>query len=100
VVADVRHVSTNQICLGKKQRKKNILCHSEAALLFANFVHKSKCPCSLMSDKSNEGLEETQKNQKKIGAAESNPKTTGPAEKLREDAAKSVDEDEEAAEPV
>jgi hypothetical protein len=35
-------------------------------------------------------LEETQKNQKKIGAAESNPKTTGPAEKLRENAAESL----------
>jgi hypothetical protein len=45
-------------------------------------------------------LEETQKNQKKIGAAESNPKIMGPAEKLREDAAETVDEGEEAAEPV
>jgi hypothetical protein len=53
-----------------------------------------------MSDKSDGELEETQKNQKKIGAAGSNPKTTGPVEKLREDAAESVDEDEEAAEPV
>ena len=40
-----------------------------------------------MSDKSDGELEETQKNQKKIGAAESNSKTTGPVEKLREDAA-------------
>ncbi len=47
-----------------------------------------------------EELEETQKNQKKIGAAESNPRTTGPAEKLREDAAETFDEGEEAAEPV
>jgi hypothetical protein len=51
-------------------------------------------------NKQEEELEDTQKNQKKIGAAESNPKTTGPAEKLREDAAETVDEAEEGAEPV
>jgi hypothetical protein len=51
-------------------------------------------------DNQEKELEETQKNQTKIGAAESNPKTTGPAEKLREDAAETVDEGEEAAEPV
>ena len=39
------------------------------------------------------GLEEAQKNQKKAGAAENDPETTGPAENLREEAAKAVDED-------
>ena len=39
------------------------------------------------------GLEEAQKNQKKPGAAENDPETTGPAENLREEAAEMVDED-------
>ena len=34
------------------------------------------------------GLEEAQKNQKKAGAAENDPETTGPAENLREEAVK------------
>ena len=54
----------------------------------------------MSESENNEELEQTQKNQKKIGPAEANPKTTGPAEKLREDAAETVDEDEEGAEPV
>ena len=40
-----------------------------------------------MSDSSEKDLEEAQKDQKKPGAAENNPQTTGPAEKLREEAA-------------
>ena len=40
----------------------------------------------LMSD-STENLEKAQKNQKRVGPAESDPETTGPAEKLREEAA-------------
>jgi hypothetical protein len=47
------------------------------------------------SENGEKELEETQKNQKNIGAAESNPRTTGPAEKLREDADESVNEGEE-----
>lgn len=35
----------------------------------------------------NSGLEKAQKNQKKAGAAENDPETTGPAENLREEAA-------------
>jgi hypothetical protein len=53
-----------------------------------------------MSDSSEKDLEDAQKDQKKPGAAENNPQTTGPAEKLREEAAENVDESEEAAEPV
>ena len=53
-----------------------------------------------MSESSERGLEEAQKDQKKPGAAENNPQTTGPAEKLREEAAENVDESEEGAEPV
>lgn len=47
----------------------------------------------LMSD-STENLEKVQKNQKHVGAAESDPETTGPAENLREEAAEAIDKDE------
>ncbi|HEY7696441.1 MAG TPA: hypothetical protein VH797_10135 [Nitrososphaeraceae archaeon] len=52
------------------------------------------------SNDSNENIETAQKNQKKIGAAENDPETTGPAENLREEAADMVDEDEESNEPA
>lgn len=45
-------------------------------------------------------LDEAQKNQKKAGAAENDPETTGPAENLREEAAEMVDEDKDEEEPV
>ena len=48
---------------------------------------------------SNENLEEAKSDQKRVGAAESNPKTTGPADNLREDAAEAVDEEEDSADP-
>ena len=41
----------------------------------------------MMSD-STENLDKAQKNQKRVGAAESNPETAGPAENLREEALK------------
>jgi hypothetical protein len=49
-----------------------------------------------MSDRKNESedIETAQKNQKKIGAAENDPETSGPAENLREEAAEMVDEEE------
>jgi hypothetical protein len=55
-----------------------------------------------MSDRKDEteDIESAQKNQKKIGAAEDDPETTGPAENLREEAAEMVDEDEESKEPA
>jgi hypothetical protein len=55
-----------------------------------------------MSDKKDESedIESAQKNQKKIGSAEDDPETTGPAENLREEAAEMVDEDEESKEPA
>jgi hypothetical protein len=46
------------------------------------------------------GLEEAHKNQKKAGAAENDPETTGPAENLREEAAEMVDEDTDEKDPV
>ncbi|HSL12686.1 MAG TPA: hypothetical protein VK882_00350 [Nitrososphaeraceae archaeon] len=39
-----------------------------------------------------EELESAQKNQKKVGQAELDPSTTGPAENLREEAAQNTDE--------
>jgi hypothetical protein len=52
-----------------------------------------------MSD-STENLDKAQKNQKRIGAAESHPETSGPAENLREEAADAVDEEEDSSEPA
>jgi hypothetical protein len=46
------------------------------------------------------GLEEAQKNQKKAGAAENDPETSGPAENLREEAAEMVNEDSDEKDPV
>ena len=55
-----------------------------------------------MSDTKNENedIETAQKNQKKIGAAENDPETSGPAENLREEAADMVDEEEDSSEPA
>ena len=54
----------------------------------------------MMTD-STEELEKAQKNRKETGSAGSDPETkTGPAENLREEAAKAVDEDEESSEPA
>jgi len=55
-----------------------------------------------MSDRKNESedIETAQKNQKKIGAAEDDPETSGPAENLREEAAEMVDEEEGSSEPA
>ena len=55
-----------------------------------------------MSDTKNESedIETAQKNQKKIGAAENDPETSGPAENLREEAADMVDEEEDSSEPA
>jgi hypothetical protein len=52
-----------------------------------------------MSD-STENLEKAQKNQKRVGAAESDPETTGPAENLREEASEAVDPGEDTSEPA
>ena len=51
-----------------------------------------------MSD-TTDNLEKGQKNQKRVGAAESDPETTGPADNLREEAAESVDY-QESSNPV
>ena len=48
----------------------------------------------------NNDLDQAQKNQRKAGAAENDPETTGPAENLRDEAAEMVDEDKDEEEPV
>ena len=45
-------------------------------------------------------IESAQKNQKKIGAAEENPETSGPAENLREEATEMTDTDQDEKEPA
>ena len=45
-------------------------------------------------------LDKAQKNQRKIGSAEDDPHTTGPAENLREEAAEMVDENEKSSDPM
>jgi hypothetical protein len=47
-----------------------------------------------------EDIESAQNNQKKIGAAEENPETSGPAENLREEAAEMTDKDQDTEDPV
>ena len=47
-----------------------------------------------------EDIESAQKNQKRVGAAENDPETTGPAENLREEAAEMTDEDQDEKEPT
>lgn len=45
-------------------------------------------------------LDNAQKNQRDVGAAEDDPHTTGPAENLREEAADMVNEDENSSDPM
>ena len=52
-----------------------------------------------MSDNDKE-LESAQKDQKKIGKAESNPDSSGPTENLREEAAEMTDESQDSEEPA
>ena len=52
-----------------------------------------------MSD-STENLDKAQRNQKRVGAAESEPETIGPTENLREEASEAVDEEEDSSEPA
>ncbi len=47
-----------------------------------------------------EDIESAQKNQRKVGAAEDNPETSGPAENLREEAAEMTDKDQDEKEPA
>ncbi|WP_148687000.1 hypothetical protein [Candidatus Nitrosocosmicus hydrocola] len=60
-----------------------------------------------MSDNSSEetnnsqnDLESSQENQKKVGDAESNPETSGPTDKVREEAFEDTDTEEKSNEPA
>jgi hypothetical protein len=55
--------------------------------------------CKLSSE-NNENLEESQENQKKIGSAGKDPKTTGPSENLREEALEETDTENTDKEPA
>lgn len=82
----------------QRQLKKIIINHVVRIDRFLTYVALR----FMMSDtnESNENIESAQKNQKKIGAAEDDPETTGPAENLREEAAEMVDKDEDSNEPA
>lgn len=54
----------------------------------------------ILSNENNENLEESQQNQKKIGSAENNPKTTGPSENLGEEALEDTDKENTDKEPA
>ncbi len=81
--------------IGQRQRrfrvKQFFFLFQRACNTFLTFF-VTDITMSETKDDSN-GLEEAQKNQKKAGAAENDPETTGPAENLREEAAEAVDED-------
>ena len=47
-----------------------------------------------------ENIESAQKNQKKIGPAEDDPETSGPAENLRQEAAEMTNKDQDEEEPA
>jgi hypothetical protein len=50
--------------------------------------------------KKNKDLDQSQDNQKVVGDASDNPETTGPAENLREEAAKTTDNSSDEKEPA
>jgi hypothetical protein len=53
-----------------------------------------------MSDSEKKELDETQEDQDEVGEAGSDPETSGPAENLREKAAKTTDKSQESEEPA
>jgi hypothetical protein len=53
-----------------------------------------------LSDSEEKNLDASQKNQKKVGQAESDPSTASPAENLREQAAEMTDESQDSKEPA
>jgi hypothetical protein len=65
------------------------------SLLTIDYIMSKK-----MSNKDNKNLESDQQNQKKIGQAESNPETPGPAESLRKEAAEMTDEGQDSKGPA
>ncbi len=62
---------------------------------------KGNFPANEQSSRESEaGLENAQRDQDQPGRAQSNPSTTGPAENLREKAAKAENKSEDSEEPV
>ena len=55
---------------------------------------------SKLTSENNENLEESQENQKKIGSAAKDPKTSGPSENLREEALEETDTENTDKEPA
>jgi hypothetical protein len=53
-----------------------------------------------LSNENTENLQESQENQKKIGAAAKDPKTSGPSENLREEAFEESDTQNTDKEPA
>jgi hypothetical protein len=53
-----------------------------------------------MSDSEEQNLDDSQKNQNKVGQAESDPSTASPTENLREKAAEMTDESQDSKEPA
>ncbi|HKI09931.1 MAG TPA: hypothetical protein VKA09_16185 [Nitrososphaeraceae archaeon] len=53
-----------------------------------------------MSDNEKEELDEAQNDQDEVGEAGSDPETSGPAENLREKAAKTTDKGQDSEEPA
>ena len=78
--------------------QENILQNNQSYDPFLTYVELR----FMMSDRKedSEDIEKAQKNQRKIGKAEDDPETTGPAENLREEAAEMVDKDEDSREPA
>jgi hypothetical protein len=53
-----------------------------------------------MSENEDKELDEAQKDQDEVGEAGSDPETSGPAENLREKAAKATDKSQDSEEPA
>jgi hypothetical protein len=53
-----------------------------------------------MSDNEKGQLDEAQEDQDEVGEADSDPETSGPAENLRDKAAKTTDKSQESEEPA
>lgn len=52
------------------------------------------------SNSSQKDLESSQENQKEVGDAESNPETSGPTDKVREEAFEDADSEDKSNEPA
>jgi hypothetical protein len=63
-------------------------------------IYSEICLSSTMSDSEEEKLDEAQSEQGEVGEAGSDPETSGPAENLREKAAKATDKTQDSEEPA